>query len=137
MKKLSTVLESQTTTNVFELSVVDFAYDTITKEGFIQIRFDDKDLNLDFSFDGREASALASDKGVLANLFRSDSITVSLDENGMIRSSRKGTVATIEQNRYICINEAFERLNMKSLTPSDMQKVSSFINTAIELQLSY
>lgn len=136
MKKLSTVLESQTTTNVFELSVIDFAYDKITKEGFIQIRLDNKDLNLDFSYEGNEVAVLSSDKGALANLFKSDTITTSLDENGMIRSSRKGAVATMEQNRYIRINEAFVRLNMKRITPSDMQQIGSFINTAIETQLS-
>lgn len=128
LKDMKTVIESDTTTNVFTLEAVDFGYDKLSKQGFLQVRFNGEDFNLNFDYKGMDSGLeLTDSKELLAMLYDCNSITYSLDENGMIRSSRKGAIATLEQKRYIAINEAFVRRGMVRITPSDMERISDYL----------
>lgn len=128
LQDMKTVIESNTTTNLFTLEAVDFAYDKTTYQGFIQIRFNGKDFNLNFDYkDMFSGLELSDDKELLAKLYNADSLGYYLDENGMIRSSRKDDIATNNQNLYISINDQFERLDMPRITPSDMVQISEFL----------
>lgn len=128
LKDMKTVIESATTTNLFTLEAVDFGYDKLSYQGFIQIRFNGKDFNLNFDYkDMFSGLELVDDKELLAKLYKADSLSYYLDENGMIRSSRKGDIATNSQKLYISINDQFERLDMTRITPSDMVQISEFL----------
>ena len=128
LQDIKTVIESNTTTNLFTLEAVDFGYDKTTYQGFIQIRFNGKDFNLNFDYkDMFSGLDLVDDKELLAKLYKADSLGYYLDENGMIRSSRKDDIATNNQKLYISINDQFERLDMPRITPSDMVQISEFL----------
>ena len=128
LKDMKTVIESDTTTNIFTLEAVDFGYDKLSKQGFLQVRFNGQDFNLNFDYkDMFSGLELVDDKELLAKLYKADSLSYYLDENGMIRSSRKGAIATNSQKLYISINDQFERLKMTRITPSDMVQISEYL----------
>lgn len=128
IQDMKTVIESDTTTNIFTLEAVDFGYDKLSKQGFLQVRFNGQDFNLNFDYkDMFSGLELVDDKELLAKLYKADSLSYYLDENGMIRSSRKGDIATNSQKLYISINNQFERLKMTRITPSDMVQISEYL----------
>lgn len=128
IQDMKTVIESATTTNIFTLEAVDFGYDKLSKQGFLQVRFNGQDFNLNFDYkDMFSGLELVDDKELLAKLYKADSLSYYLDENGIIRSSRKGDIATNSQKLYISINDQFERLKMTRITPSDMQQISEYL----------
>ena len=128
IQDMKTVIESATTTNIFTLEAVDFGYDKLSKQGFLQVRFNGQDFNLNFDYkDMFSGLELVDDKELLAKLYKADSLSYYLDENGMIRSSRKGAIATNSQKLYISINDQFERLKMTRITPSDMVQISEYL----------
>ena len=128
IQDMKTVIESDTTTNIFTLEAVDFGYDKLSKQGFLQVRFNGEDFNLNFDYKGMDSGLeLTDNKELLAKLYKADSLSYYLDENGMIRSSRKGAIATNSQKLYISINNQFERLKMTRITPSDMVQISEYL----------
>ena len=129
LQDMKTVIESATTINTFTLEAIDFGYDKLSNQGFLQVRFNGQDFNLNFDYkDMFSGIELTEPKELLAMLYQSNSITYTLDENGMIRSSRKGAIATLQQKRYIAINEAFVRRGMDKITPSDIEQISEFLS---------
>lgn len=128
LQDMKTVINSETTTNVFTLEAVNFEYSKLTKLGCIKINFNGTDLNLSFEYkDIFSGLELVDKKELLAKFYNCDNITYYLDENGIVRSSRKSVIANRKQKLYMSTNKQLEKLNMTKITPSDMDQISEYL----------